>query len=94
MAVFQTIDSKTGTVTVTPPTPQDINLATLTAQALTAFNTNRAGITANTAALAVANPTTAQVISAVKMLLQQNINLQSQNNALMRLVLGLLDGTD
>jgi hypothetical protein len=56
------------------------NLATLKAQALAAFNTNRA-------AIAAANPTTAQVIAQVK-------NLSAQNNAIMRIVLGLLDGTN
>lgn len=68
--------------------------AALTAQALAAFTTNRAAIVRNTAAVAVANPTNAQVVAGLKDALRQLSDLERQNNALMRLVLGLLDGTD
>jgi hypothetical protein len=56
------------------------NTDTLHAQATTALAQNRA-------AIAAAAPTNAQVIAQVK-------NLSAQNNALIRLVLGLLDATD
>ena len=62
------------------PTPEDVNRAALTAQATAVFITNRA-------AIAASNPTNAQLIQQVK-------NLSAQNNAIMRLLLGLLDGTD
>ena len=62
------------------PTPEQTNFATLTHQALAAFNTNRR-------AIAATNPTNAQVVAQVK-------NLSAQNNAIMRLLLGLLGGTD
>jgi hypothetical protein len=54
--------------------------STLQAQAENALAQNRA-------AIAAAAPTNAQVIAQVK-------NLSAQNNALIRLVLGLLDATD
>jgi hypothetical protein len=56
------------------------NTDTLHAQATTALAQNRAAIAATA-------PTNAQVIAQVK-------NLSAQNNALIRLVLGLLDATD
>jgi len=56
------------------------NTDTLHAQATTALAQNRA-------AIAAVAPTNAQVIAQVK-------NLSAQNNALIRLVLGLLDATD
>lgn len=56
------------------------NRATLQQQATTAMAQNRA-------AIAATSPTNAQVIQQVK-------NLSAQNNALIRLVLGLLDATD
>jgi hypothetical protein len=56
------------------------NRQALTEQAIAAFNTNRQ-------AIAATNPTTAQVVTQVK-------NLSAQNNAIMRLLLGLLDGVD
>lgn len=56
------------------------NRAALYARAVAAFNTNRQ-------AIAATNPTNAQVVAQVK-------KLSAQNNAIMRLLLGLLDGTD
>lgn len=56
------------------------NTGTLHAQAAAALAQNRA-------AIAAAAPTNAQVIAQVK-------NLSAQNNALIRLVLGLLDATN
>lgn len=64
----------------TPATPEQVNLDALRVQALTAMAQNRA-------AIAAPAPTNAQVIQQVK-------NLSAQNNALIRLVLGLLDGTN
>jgi len=55
------------------------NRSALYEHALAAFNTNRR-------AIAATNPTNAQVVTQVK-------NLSAQNNAIMRLLLGLLDGT-
>jgi hypothetical protein len=70
------------------------NRQTLQTQALAAFTQNRANITRNTASIAVANPTNAQVVAALKDALGQLSQLEAQNNAIMRLVLGMLDGTD
>ena len=56
------------------------NRSALYEHALAALNTNRR-------AIAATNPTNAQVIAQVK-------KLSAQNNAIMRLLLGLLDGTD
>lgn len=83
-----------GTVVVRHDTDPNSNEATLTAQAMIAFETNRAAIVRNTASVAVANPTNAQVVAGLKDALRQLSDLERQNNALMRLVLGLLDGTD
>ena len=63
-----------------PDTPEQINAATLRAQAQSALAANRT-------ALAVTNPTNAQLVAQVKALTRQN-------NALIRLALSLLDGTD
>jgi hypothetical protein len=60
--------------------PAEVNLTTLQAQAIAALAQNRA-------AIAASNPTNAQVIAQVKA-------LSAQNNALIRIVLGLLDGTN
>ena len=68
-----------GRETVEIPT-EIVNADTLHAQAHAALAQNRAAISA-------AAPTNAQVIAQVK-------NLSAQNNALIRLVLGLLDATD
>ena len=81
------------TRTVAEP-PEVVNRKALEAQALIAFDTNRAAIVRNTASVAVANPTNAQVVAGLKDALRQLSALEQQNNALMRLVLGLLDGTD
>jgi hypothetical protein len=54
------------------------NRQALTERAIAAFNTNRT-------AIAATNPTNAQVVAQVK-------NLSAQNNAIMRLLLGMLDG--
>ena len=64
--------------TVTVPV-EAVNADVLHAAALAALNTNRK-------AIAAVNPTTAQVVQQVK-------TLSAQNNALIRLVLGLLDAT-
>jgi hypothetical protein len=70
------------------------NRQTLQTQALAAFTANRAAVTRNTASVAVANPTNAQVVAALKDALRQLSALEQQNNAIMRLLLGMLDGTD
>lgn len=70
------------------------NEATLIAQGLAALAQNRAYMTQNTASLAIANPTNAQVISAVRSLLAQASALEAQNNAIIRLILQQLDGTN
>ena len=79
--VVETWDGTTllNTRTEAIPTLQDINLAALRAQAANA-------LAQNTAAQGIANPTNAQVIGQVKA-------LSAQNNALIRIVLGLLDAT-
>lgn len=73
---------------------REANMATLTAQAIAAFNLNRAAITRNAASVAVANPTNAQVVAGLKDALNQLSQLEQQNNAIMRLLLGILDGTN
>jgi hypothetical protein len=70
------------------------NRQQLQTDAVAAFLQNRANITRNKASIAVANPTNAQVVNALKDALGQLSQLEAQNNALMRLVLGMLDGTD
>lgn len=85
----------TGTVSEPVTVPADaVNRAALEAQAIAAFLQNRANITRNTSSIAVANPTNAQVVAALKDALGQLSQLEAQNNAIMRLLLGLLDGTN
>ena len=69
------------------------NKATLLSQAQAAIATNTAAIAVDRTALAVASPTNAQVVAFVKMLAQRDIDVSLQLNAIIRLILGLLDGT-
>jgi hypothetical protein len=71
---------QTVTEDVPDPTAADLNLADLKSKAANA-------IAGNIAALAVASPTNAQVVAQVKALTRQN-------DALIRVILGLLDSTD
>jgi hypothetical protein len=71
---------QTVTEQVPDPTVDQLNLADLKSKAGNA-------ISGNITALGVANPTNAQVVAQVKALTRQN-------NALIRIVLGLLDTTD
>lgn len=84
-------DEAAGTERLTYVNPNRQQLQT---DAVAAFLSNRANITRNTASIGVANPTNAQVVAALKDALGQLSQLEAQNNALMRLVLGLLDGTN
>ena len=67
---------------VRTPTPEETNLATLQAQAAAAMATNRTAIAAPTGGV-----TLAQAVGQIKA-------LSAQNNALIRIVLGLLDATN
>ena len=102
MADVMEVDASTGEVTERPFTTEEAALRTADAEqsaqqqavdALRAANTSTlhaqatTALAQNRAAIAAAAPTNAQVIAQVK-------NLSAQNNALIRLVLGLLDATD
>lgn len=69
------------------------NRETLVQQAIAAMATNLEDIDRNTAALAVATPTNAQVVAQLKEVTRQSSFHAKQLNALMRLVLGKLDAT-
>ena len=81
ITTYDTAGVATGTQTITVQTsPSQDNSDTLQAAAVTALANNRTF-------QAVAAPTNAQIIAQTKALTRQN-------NALIRLLLGLLDGTD
>jgi hypothetical protein len=102
MADVLEVDATTGDVIERAYTAEEAAQAVIDAEhatqaaaaaALRAANTDtlhaqaNAALAQNRAAIAAASPTNAQVIAQVK-------NLSAQNNALIRLVLGLLDATD
>lgn len=69
------------------------NRKTLAEQAAAALATNRVDIETNNAALAVANPTNAQVVAQVKELTRQSTAQARQLNALIRMTLNQTDET-
>jgi uncharacterized protein with WD repeat len=73
---------------------QETNRKSLQDQALVALQSNLDDIARNDAAIAVAAPTNAQVISQMKELSRQSSRQAKQINALIRLALGKLDSTD
>jgi hypothetical protein len=97
---YRGYDAEDNLVEERPYTPEEIadsqadaNAATLHLQALAALATNLEDIDWNTAALAVANPTNAQVVAQLKEVTRQSSAHAKQLNALIRLQIGQLDAT-
>lgn len=76
------------------PTPAQANADAIQKAAASALATNRAIVSGADTYLAVTSPSAAQVAAQTRSLTQAAKALSQQNTALIRMVLGLLDGTD